>query len=48
MCFKIRKRPAIVVSILSGIVLIFGVVIAALAVNFALAESVFTIQALQG
>jgi hypothetical protein len=48
MCFKIRRKPAIAVSFLSAVVFIFGVTIAALAINFALADSMFTIEALQG
>ena len=48
MCFKVRRKPAIALSILSAIVFIFGVAIAALAINFALADSVFTIEALPG
>lgn len=47
-CFKTRKTPAIALSVLSALVFICGVVIAALAIRFAVGDSFFTVKTLQG
>jgi len=47
-CFKTRKTPAIILSILSALVLIAGCVIAAFAIHFAVGDSFFNIKTLKG
>lgn len=46
MCFKTRKQPAIVLSVLSALVLIAGAAIAALAIRFGVGDSFFNIKTL--
>jgi hypothetical protein len=47
-CFKTRRTPSIWLSVLSALVFIAGVVIAALAIQFAVGDSFFTVKTLQG
>ena len=47
-CFKTRRQPAIILTVLSSLVLLCGVVIVALAARFAVGESFFTAKTLNG
>ena len=42
-CFKSRKQPAVAIAILSSLVFIAGIVIAAFAIQFAVGSSFFTV-----
>ena len=45
-CFKTRKQPAVALTILSSLVFLCGIAIAALAIRFAVGDSFFTVKTL--
>jgi len=45
-CFKTRRQPAICLAGLSGLVIIFGIVISALAIKFAIGDSFFNVKSI--
>jgi len=47
-CFKTRRTPAIWLSVLSALVLLAGIAIAALAIRFGVGDSFFNVKTLKG
>ena len=45
-CFKTRRQPALALTMLSALVIIFGIIISVLAIKFAIGDSFFNVSSI--